>query len=152
MLTELLNSSLTHNEIIKGLNLTVSKRKMSEARRGYSPAKEEVLSALKQLDPEYQQKLAALLDMSKLYGAAKSIIDRGERLLSMEPLAHRDKYLDLYKEYIDLKVTYNKMGGTPSNHEQLLAVHKRVRSQHKAFLDVLRKTMPEMSETIQTGK
>lgn len=133
----LLNSLLTHNELIQKLGLTCSKRKLAEARRGREPHYSEVVALIDQAN------LALVndaLNEANTLQMANDLIIRAKELLKLNVLKEdgtvNPLYMVRYKQYIDRKVQYNKLGKEPRNHKDLISLHQSVRKQHDELKNV----------------
>lgn len=126
---KILQSGLSHNEILQQTGIKVSKRQMSQARMGREPAYSSVVSLLQQVDTNIITSLDQEIDNMEI---AQRIIDAAIELLSfVVDISNLDMYLTKYKVYIDMKVAYNKLGITPKNHDNLISLHQQVRRQHE---------------------
>lgn len=121
---QLLDSNLTHGEIVLLTGITCTKRKMAKARRGEQPHLSDVLALLESADKSKAEKSA------KLIGHCALLITKAKNLLSMDTVKDSGTYIDEYQSYIDLKVIYNRLAEEPRNHGELLRLHQLVRTQH----------------------
>lgn len=131
---QILQSKLTHREIqsLVGGEAVMSRRKISAARSGHPQHREMLLNLLKGLN---QNMLQGKWKDAKLVEQVDLLIKKAERLLRMKPVDPRGnvntEYLREYKEYIDMKVIYNKLKVEARNHSTLIRLHQSVRTQHE---------------------
>ena len=71
---------------------------------------------------------------------ANDLIIRAKELLKLNVLKEdgtvNTLYMVRYKQYIDRKVQYNKLGKEPRNHKDLISLHQSVRKQHDELKNV----------------
>jgi len=133
----ILNSKLTHNEILKRTGITCTKRKLSQARMGREPHRSDVKALLAGVD---SKTLEEMEEENKIISLAATLIDMAEELVRIPIMVDdivNQAYFTKYKAYIDLKVLYNRTGKQPRNHKELIRIHANVREKHKNIKNLL---------------